>query len=86
MIDKHDNLEQRCRRLGHPVPFGYCRQLPEGRPCGLILDCWHERFAVADFVKQHYTPEQIEAFLAPPKPKLASILEIVERAKKAAEE
>ena len=78
-----DEREGYCRVLGHPVPFRYCRQLPEGQPCRLILDCWHERFDVQAFVRQHYTPEQVEAILAPPKTKLASIVELIEQARKA---
>ena len=85
-IDIHDELEQRCRMLGHPVPFSYCRQLPEGRPCRMILDCWQGRFDTAAFLEQHYTPEQIEAILAPPTPKLTSILELIDKAKKAADQ
>ena len=81
-IDAHDELDQRCRLLGHPVSFRYCRQLPEGRPCRLILDCWHERFDVQAFVHQHYTREQIEAIFAPPKTKLTSIVELIEQARK----
>ena len=85
-LEMYDTLEQRCRRLGHSVPFRYCRQLPEGYPCGLILDCWYERIKIADFVQEHCTPAQIKRLLSPPQSKLASILEIAEQARKAAEQ
>jgi hypothetical protein len=78
-----DDREQRCRMLGHPVPFRYCRQLPDGRPCRLIIDCWQGRFDVVSLLQRCYTPEEIEAILTPPKPKLTSIVELIERAKKA---
>ena len=84
-IAAYDKLEQRCRLLGHPVPFSYCRQLPEGRPCRLIVDCWQGHFDVTTFLQEQYTPDQIEAALAPPKPKLTSIVELIEQAKKAGE-
>jgi len=71
--------------LGHAVPFSYCRQLPEGRPCRLIVDCWQGYFDVAAFLEAHYSREQIEAILAPPKPKLATIVDLIEQAKKAGE-
>jgi hypothetical protein len=77
-----DEREQRCPMLGHPVPFRYCRQLPEGRPCRLIIDCWQGRFDVVSLLQERYTPEEIGAILAPPKPKLTSIVELIERAKK----
>lgn len=82
-VDEHDECTQRCRMLGHPVPFGYCRALPEGRPCRLIVDCWQGHFDVNAFLHEHFTPEQIETIQAPPKPKLTSILELIEQAKKA---
>lgn len=83
--DEHspDHLERHCRMLGHEIRFGYCKLLPEGRPCRLIIDCWQGSFDVASFLRQRYSPEQIESFLAPPKSKIASILELVEKVRKA---
>ena len=69
--------------LGHAVPFRYCRRVTDDLPCRNILDCWFERFDVAAFVQQHYTTEQIRRFLTPPKPKMASLVEFIERAKAA---
>ena len=86
-IDDHspDHLERHCRLLGHEIRFGYCRLLPEGRPCRMIVDCWQGSFDVISFLNERYSREEIEAFLAPPKPKLTSIIELIERAKRAAE-
>lgn len=84
--DAHDACEQRCRMLGHPVPFNYCRQLPEGRPCRLLVECWQGHFDVMAYLDKHCSREQIEALLAPPKPKLTSLVELIERAKRAAGE
>ena len=81
-LKAYDDREQRCRMLGHPIHFGYCRQLPEGRPCRLILDCWHGWFDVTGFVREHCSAEQIEAIQAPPKPKLATIVDLIEQARK----
>jgi len=34
MLNEHDqDLLLRCRRLGHEVTFGYCRQETGGKPC-----------------------------------------------------
>lgn len=77
----HDTLQTRCRQLGHPVPFKYCRLGAEGTPCRLIVDCWHERFDVMTFLHEHYKPEEIRRFLAPPRPKIASIVEMIDRAR-----
>jgi hypothetical protein len=80
-----DHLERHCRMLGHEIHFGYCRLLPEGRPCRLIVDCWQGCFDVMSFLQERYSPDEIESFLAPPKPKLASIVELIERARNAQE-
>jgi hypothetical protein len=80
-IEAHDRCEAYCRMLGHSVPFRYCRGVADGLPCRKILDCWFECFDVAAFVKEHYTAEQIESVLAPPKPKMTSLVELIERAK-----
>ena len=78
-----DHLERHCRMLGHEIRFGYCRLLPEGRPCRLVVDCWQGSFDVASYLRERYQPEEIESFLGPPKPKITSILELIEKAKKA---
>jgi hypothetical protein len=59
--------------LSAPPPAG------EGaaRACGRIADCWFERLPVEAYLRQNYRPEEIRSILAPPPPKLQSILEIV---------
>ena len=82
-IDVHDNHAIYCRLLGHDVPFRYCRQLGqagEGLPCRLVFDCWHETFDIRAFVRDHFSPEQIDRIQAPPPNKLAAIVEIAQRA------
>jgi len=68
--------------LGHDVTFKYCRAVQEGLPCRNILNCWHEKFEVKSYLEAHFTTEQIEVILSPPKAKLTSIVELIERAKK----
>jgi len=84
MINEHDqDALPRCRRLGHEVAFGYCRQEAGGQPCHLILDCWWERFDVRGFLQAHL-PEQIMAQVesaAQPRPKVLSLLELLEQTK-----
>ena len=81
-IEAYDDLGARCRMLGHAVPFSYCRQVADGLPCRLVLDCWHEKFAVAQFIQEHYTAEQIEVFMSPGKAKVASLVDLIEQAKR----
>lgn len=81
MIEEYDTIEGRCRMLGHQVPFRYCRLVSGGKPCSGILDCWFERLEIADFIRSHYSDEEIEKILSPPKPKVATLIELIEKAR-----
>ena len=86
MLNEHDHdLILRCRRLGHEVTFGYCRQETRGKPCRLILDCWWEQFDVRAFLQAHLSEEdmaQVErAAAAPPPSKVLSLVEMIQQAK-----
>lgn len=76
-IAAYDLRETYCRRLGHHVPFKYCRDVGVALPCRLIPDCWHTQFDVAAWLTEHFSPEQIAQILAPPQPKIASILGLI---------
>jgi hypothetical protein len=84
MTESDDKRTVRCRRLGHEVSFHYCRTQEGHTVCPSILNCWWEIFDVRRALKKHLSPEQIENLTTrqPPKPKLASILELVEAAKR----
>jgi hypothetical protein len=65
------------------VAFAYCRQCGEKADvCFKILDCWWEYFDVVSEMKRHLSPEALQSLLdARPKPKITSLLEIIEEAK-----
>ena len=77
-----DQLEVYCRRLGHEVSFIYCRTQGEARPCHHILNCWHERIPIKQYARTHFTEEELQAILAPPPPKIVSLWEQIEKAKR----
>jgi hypothetical protein len=86
MLNEHDqDVLLRCRRLGHEVAFGYCRQETGGQPCRLILDCWWEQFDVRAFLRAHLPEEamaQVErAAAAPPPSKVLSLVEMIQQTK-----
>jgi len=81
-IDDHDDRQRYCPQLGHAVPFSYCRKMADGIPCRRVLDCWQGYFDATSFIRDHYSSEQIRVILTPPKPRITSILEMIERAKK----
>ena len=78
-IERYDELEIYCSKLGHAVRFSYCRRAGGSFPCSRILDCWGRRIAVRPFLQAHFTPAELERALAPPRPKMQQILDIVAR-------
>lgn len=84
MIDERDQEKGHCRRLGHEVTFGYCRQEAGSSPCRLVLDCWWERFEVRDFLQQNLPAEAMarveRASAGPPPSKVLSLLELIQQA------
>jgi len=83
MSEEHDEREIRCRRLGHKVAFKYCRREANGRLCGRILDCWWEQFDVRDYLQRAAPQELAELLARAPHSKVASIVELIEQAKRA---
>jgi hypothetical protein len=79
MRERYDEREGYCRALGHDVHFGYCRTVGESLPCARIADCWFERIPVEEFLRAHYTGQELDRIFAPRPGRLETILEIVGR-------
>ena len=78
-----DDVMIRCRRLGNPVSFSYCRFENKGAPCFKIMDCWYDHFMIEDFLRQELTTDEWErTFGKPPKQKVLTLIELIEEAKK----
>ncbi len=78
-----DESEIRCPRLGHQIYFSYCRTENQGLPCMKTLDCWHMHFEVEAYLKKQLSEAEWEkAFRQQVKPKMLSLLELMEQAKK----
>ncbi len=83
----YEEREIRCPRLGGPVTFGYCRIEGGDKPCPRAIKCWGVFFDAQAFFRQTLTPEQFaECFLKPPPSKIDTLMEMIDRAKKVAEE
>ena len=82
MDETYDKQQIRCRRLGHQVPFGYCRLESDGQPCRLVRDCWWERFDIHTYLRENFPAEVCAAFEAecPPPDKTLSLVEIIRQA------
>jgi hypothetical protein len=86
MDENIDQLERRCPRLGGPVSFVYCRTSSEDHSvCWKIFDCWWECFDVVGHLKKSLSEEMFERLVnKKPKPKIISLVELIEEAKKRA--
>lgn len=82
-----DDYQIRCPRLGHQISFSYCRFENKGRPCFKTLDCWYEHFLVEEHMRQELNADEWDqVFGGPPKPKMLSLVELIEQAKKSRKE
>lgn len=70
--------------LGHDLNFSYCRAPGRDLPCGKILDCWWKTFDVQAFLRQHFSEEQIQQVLAPREPKMATLVDLINKARASA--
>jgi len=84
MAKEKKPLERRCPRLGGPVPFSYCKKSGEDQqPCYKIVDCWWETFDVVRYLKDNLPEDQFNQLMdTRPRPKIASLVELIEQAKK----
>jgi hypothetical protein len=74
-------MEGYCRMLGHYIPFDYCRTQQNGNPCSKILDCYHERIPIREFIESHYSEKEREGLFKESAPKISSLIELIEKAK-----
>jgi hypothetical protein len=81
-----DDVQIRCRRLGHEVPFSYCRSETRGLPCFKVLDCWYGLFLVEDHLRGELTAEEwAEVFEKTPRPRVLTLVDLIEKAKRTGE-
>lgn len=78
-----DNFQIRCSKLGHQIHFAYCRKENFGLPCSRIVTCWHPHFDVEAHLRTVLTEEEWEnAFEKAVKPKVLTLVELIEQAQK----
>jgi len=80
-LNHYDGRTRYCPRLGHAVPFGYCRKPASDTFCRNIVSCWEARIDIHGFLETNYTEEERRAAETDPKPKMTSLLELIEKAK-----
>ncbi len=77
-----DENKQYCRMLGHEVAFSYCRVLKQKLPCHRIEDCWFESLPVEKYIETCFSAEEQLKIFAPPQPKIASLVDMINQAKR----
>jgi len=84
MDESIDQLERRCPRLGGPVLFAYCKTSSDNHSvCWKILDCWWECFDVVGHLKKFLSEDELKELAnKKPKPKIVSLVELIEQARK----
>lgn len=84
MTETQKKLERRCPRLGNTVPFHYCKTSGDQQQCCFkIVDCWWEHFDIVRYLKDHLPEDQFNRVMAArPRPKVSSLIELIEQAKK----
>lgn len=79
-LGRYDHLEIYCRKLGHDVPFRYCRKPGDSPFCSRLPLCWEGKLDGESYIKEHYTEEEIAAAQKPPQPKIVSLYELIQKA------
>lgn len=82
MIEQYDDKTIRCPRVGGEVNFMFCRSENNMSPCRWIAGCWEMRFDINRFLEDHFSNVELDRIFSPPKPKLESLVEMMEQAKK----
>ena len=85
MDQQYDKEEIYCRKLGHHLTFKYCRTERAGSPCPKIIDCWFDKIPIGEFLRKNYREEEIDSLSAAPRPKTATLVELIERARERTE-
>ena len=82
LIEQHDDKTIRCPRVGGYVNFQFCRSENMMLPCRWIVGCWQMQMDIHKFLDEHFSKEEKDKIFTPPKQKIESLVELIEKAKK----
>lgn len=83
MIEEHDDKRMRCPRVGGEVTFRFCRFENNMLPCRFIVGCWQGQMDIEAFLDEQFSEEELDRIFAPPKPKMETLVDLMEKADKA---
>ena len=78
-IQKYDEQEIYCRKLGHHLQFKYCRQEQQQLPCAALKRCWQSRIPVDEFLAHSFSEDEIAYLDEPQVSKVSTILDIIQK-------
>jgi len=82
LIEQHDDKMIRCPRIGGYVTFKLCRSENNFFPCRWVVGCWLGQMDINEFLDENFSKEDLDRIFVPPKPKMESLVEMIEKAKK----
>jgi len=85
-MEQHDEKTMRCPRVGGEVTFRFCRFENNMLPCRFIAGCWQGQMDIEAFLNEHYSEDELNRIFAPPKPKIESLVALMEKVQKAKQE
>jgi hypothetical protein len=82
LIEQHDERQMRCPRVGGEVTFRFCRSENNMLPCRFVVGCWQGLVDIEAFLNEHFSEEELNRIFSPPKPKMESLVDLMEKGKK----
>ncbi len=82
MIEQHDDKAMRCPRVGGEVNFRFCRFENNMLPCRFIVGCWQGQIEIEVFLNEQYSEEELDSIFTPPRPKMETLVDLMEKARK----
>jgi len=79
---QYDDRAMRCPRVGGEVNFRFCRFENNMLPCRFIVGCWQGQMDIEAFLDEQYSEEELDSIFTPPRPKMETLLDLMEKAKK----
>jgi len=84
-VPPYEEKQIRCPKLGHQVNFAYCCIEQQEFPCARTVICWSAHFDVEAHLRERLGDEGfVRCFQQPPPTKIASLIELIERAREVA--
>jgi hypothetical protein len=51
-------------------------------PCRFIVGCWQGQMDIEAFLDEQYSAEELDSIFTPPRPKMETLVDLMEKAKK----